>query len=325
MSRFTIAILLALTAASAWSQQPGADNLCQLTIHVRMSDGSQPGVYLQVELLSPVGTPVSMGSTNADGIVYFQVPSGVTYRVKVSGRGIEPTDTEFFILGGQISHTQNLSARRAATAAPQGLSPSISAKEMSVPAKAREEMKKGIEAFDKGDTAKARQRFENAIAIYPQYARAYENLGVIAAKSGDRIKARGLYLKALEVDDTFVPAYLQLARTEIQDKNYSEAEELLNKAMQLNPEMPSIIALLASAEFGSKNYDKALADAQRVHSLPHHEQVANIHLLAAQILEMQNRDKEAIAEYQLFLTEAPNSPQTKAVQQAITDLQAVKH
>lgn len=324
MSRFTIVILLVLLPASVWSQQ-GSVDLCQLTIHVRMADDREAGSYLQVQLLSPVGTPVSIGTTNADGTAYFQVSSGVTYRVRVSGHSIETTESEFFIMGGQYSHNENLNVKRIAAMAREGISPSISVKEMNVPAKAQEEMQKGIEAFDKGDTAKARQRFEKAISIYPQYARAYENLGVMVAKSGDRAKARSLYSKAIEIDPTFVAAYVQLARVEIQDKNYSQAELLVNKAMLLNPEMPDAIALLAAAEYGNKNYDKALANAQRVHTLPHHEQVANVHLLAAQILEMQNRDKEAIAEYRLFLTEAPNSPQAKAVQQAVTDLEAAKH
>ncbi|HZD32779.1 MAG TPA: hypothetical protein VE779_14100, partial [Candidatus Angelobacter sp.] len=177
MSRVFIVLLLVQMPVSVWSQQIGG-NVCALTIHVRMADESQAGSYLQVELLSPVGTPVSAGTTNADGIVYFQVSSGVTYRVRISGRSIGTTESDFFIMGGQTSHTENLNVKRIAPAKQEGISPSISVKDMNVPTKAQEEMQKGIEAFDKGDTAKAQQRFEKAISIYPQYARAYENLGV---------------------------------------------------------------------------------------------------------------------------------------------------
>jgi len=324
MSRLAIMVLPALLAISVWPQQ-GSVELCQLTIHVRMADDREAGSYLQVQLLSPVGTPVSVGTTNADGTAFFQVSSNVTYRARVSGRGVETAESQFFIMGGQYSHTENLNVKHTAVATQETASPSISVAEMQVPVKAKEEMQKGIEAFDKGDTTKARQRFEKAISIYPQYARAYENLGVIAAKSGNRAEARSLYTKALEIDDRFVPAYVQLANLEIREKNYTQAESLLHKAMLLYPEMPDLIGTLASAEYGNKEYASALADAQRVHTLPHHEQVANVHLLAAQIFEMQNRNQEALAEYRLFLTEAPTSPQAKAVQQAITDLEASKH
>jgi Tfp pilus assembly protein PilF len=148
---------------------------------------------------------------------------------------------------------------------------------------------------------------------------------VIAAKSGDRAKARSLYTKAIEIDEKFMPAYVQLVRLDIQEKNYTQAETLLHKVMLFYPEMPDLIALLAGAEYGNREYASALADAQRVHTLPHHEKVADVHLLAAEILEMKNRNQEAVAEYRLYLTEVPNSPQAKAVQQAITDLEASKH
>lgn len=323
MSRFAILVLPALLSLSLWSQH--AINLCNLTIHVRMADDRQDAANVQVQLLNTAGPFVGAATTHADGTAEFQVSSGVTYRVRVSGRGIETAESEFFIMGGQYSQTENLNVKHAAVATQDNKSAPVSVAEMKVPAKAREQMEKAIEAFDKGDTAKATQRLEKAIEIYPQYARAYENLGVIAAKSGDRAKARSYYTKAIEVDDKFVPAYVQLARLEILEKNYTQAETLLHKVMLLYPEMPNLIALLAGAEYGNKEYAKALADAQRVHTLPNHEQVADVHLLAAELLEMKSRNQEAVVEYRMYLTEVPNSPQAKAVQQAIADLEGAKH
>ena len=324
MSRLAIMVLPALLSLSLWSQQRSG-SMCDLTIHVRMADDRQDAANVQVQLLTTAGPFVGSATTHADGTAEFQVSSGVTYRVRVSGRGVETAESEFFIMGGQYSHTENLNVRHAAVATQDNKSAPISVAEMQVPAKAREQMQKAIEAFDKGDTPKATQRLEKAIEIYPQYARAYENLGVIAAKSGDRAKARSLYTKAIEVDERFVPAYVQLGRLEIQEKNYTQAETLLHKVMLLFPEMPDLIALLAGAEYGNKEYANALADAQRVHTLPHHEKVVDVHLLAAELLEMKNRNQEAVTEYRMYLAEAPNSPQTKAVQQAITDLEALKH
>ena len=83
------------------------------------------------------------------------------------------------------------------------------------------------------------------------------------------------------------------------------AETLLRKVMTLNPSIPDVLALLASSEYMNKEYDKALADARRTHSLPNHEQFADVHLLAGKILEMQNQAPAAIVEYQLFLKEEP--------------------
>ncbi|MGZ4815992.1 MAG: tetratricopeptide repeat protein [Terriglobales bacterium] len=325
MSRFAAVVLLALSLPAPALAQSHFST-CDLTVHVRTIDDRDLNDRVQVQILSPAGTQIGTAGTNLDGTADFQVSSGVTYVARITGNGIEPTSAEFHIMGGEVSYTENINVKRAAPAGAQrpGGSPTISLEEMNIPAKAKDEMQQGIEAFNKGDMARAQQRFEKAISIYPQYAQAYVNLGIIAAKAGDRFKARTLLSKSIEMDDKFVPGYLALARMNLQEKNYVGAESSLRKVMLSNPSIPDAVALLATAEFGNKKYDQALADAQRVHTLPHHEQFANMHLLAGQILEMQNRPQDALTEYRLFLKEDPGSPQTKMVQQAVTDLENKK-
>ena len=153
MSRFAIMVLPALLSLSLWSQQ-GSGSMCNLTIHVRMADDRQDAANVQVQLLNTAGPFVGSATTHADGTAEFQVSSGVTYRVRVSGRGVETAESEFFIMGGQYSHTENLNVKPAAVATQDNKSAPISVAEMQVPAKAREQMQKAIEAFDKGDTAR---------------------------------------------------------------------------------------------------------------------------------------------------------------------------
>ncbi len=319
MSRFLAVFLLALSTAALHAQGVLSD--CLVIIHVRTEDRDFSG-RAQIEIDSTMGTPITTLQTNADGTASTTVKSGATYRVKITGPEIEPASYEFFIFGGNTSQTENFNVKFRTGTTQTTSSQTVSVAEMNAPPNAREEMKKGMEAFEKGDMSKAQQRFEKAIAIYPQYARAYANLGIIAAKSGDRAKARSLFTKATEVDDKFLPSYVNLARLDVQEKNYKQAEATLDKVIALNPAMTEAVAMLATAEYGSKDYDKALTDAQRVHMLGHDEQFANMHLMAGQILEMQNRGLEAVAEYKMFLKEDPHSPQAKAVQRAMADLEA---
>ena len=319
MSRLLTIVLLVLSPGIALAQS--TLNECQVTIHVRVDDRDFSG-RVQIEIFSTAGTPVDTVATNADGTATATMMSGASYRVRITGEGIEPASFEFFIFGGKSSDTENFNVKRTSAPSQAGNAPTVSLEEMNVPSKAKEEMQKGMEAFSKGDMSKAQQRFEKAVAIYPQYARAYANLGIIAAKSGDPTKARSLFDKAIAVDDKFLPAYVELGRLDIQEKNYQSAEATLDKVIALNPSMPEALAMLATAEYGNKDYDKALIDAQRVHLLGHDQQYANMHLMAGQILEMQNRGAEAIPEYKMYLKEAPNSPQAKAVQQALAELQA---
>lgn len=328
MYRVTALAVFSLLVAVSLVAQNNMDT-CQLTIRVRTPQDREYNRPLLVQLLSREGSPIAAAQTNGTGSADFQVMSGGAYRVQVSGEGVETTSHEFRISFGEQVHMETVSVKASApTNQPQqsqGTSPTISLAEINVPDRAREELQKGMEAFAKGDMTKAQQKFEKAISIYPQYARAYAAEGIIAVKSGDHTKAKSLFAKAIEVDDKFVPAYLDLARADFQDKNYIEAESLLRKVMALNPSIPDAVALLASTEYMNKEYDKALADAQRTHTLPNHEQFADVHLLAGKILEMENRPQDAIMEYKLFLKESPNSPQVPRVQQELAQLEAAQH
>lgn len=328
MSRYLFIVLVVLAPCFSIFAQNNMDT-CQLTVRVRTMQDREYNRPLQVELLSNGGTPISAVQTSGTGNADFQVMSGGTYRIQVSGQGVETTTADVRIPGGEQVYMQTVNVKPSAPAGQQqqaqGGSATISVGEMNIPDKARDELQKGMEAFAKGDMAKAQQRFEKAISIYPQYARAYEAEGLLAIKSGDRAKAKSLFSKAIEVDNTFVPAYLDLARADFQDKDYVAAESLLRKAMTLNPSIPDVVALLAGTEYMNKEYDSALADAQRTHSLPNHEQFADVHLLAGKILEMENRPQDAVSEYRLFLKESPNSPKVPMVQQEVTQLEAAAH
>jgi tetratricopeptide (TPR) repeat protein len=330
MFRFSIvSVLLLALVGAAGAQHRQNESLCDLSIHVRAMNDNSFDAPLMVELLSPQGTPIMAIHTSGESTADFHVAPGSTFKVRVSGIGIETTTTSSIVLfPSEQMHVETVNVntvdppekKKEATG-----SPTVSVLEMNAPPKARDELQKGTDAFLKGDLKKAQERYEKAAAIYPQYARAYTDLGVVAIKEGDRQKARELFSKAISVDEGFLPGYVNLARMDFQDRNYQESEKLLQKVMSVNPSIPDALALLASAEFMNKEYDKALADAQRTHRLPNHEQFADIHLVAGQVYQMKGRQQDALAEYQLFVKESPNSPRVPSVQKQIAQLQAGSH
>ncbi len=326
-----IATLSLMLVSGAFAQhQRQAESPCDLSVHVRNSQDRSFDIPLQVELLSPQGTPMMAVHVSGETPAQFQVMPGNTVKIRVSGMGVETTTSDsIYIYQWEHSHSETINVNTLETKeqnkTPGETSPTVSVAEMNAPPKARDELQKGTDAFLKGDLKKAQERYEKAAAIYPQYARAYTDLGVIAIKQGDRAKARELFSKSISVDEGFLPGYVNLARMDFQDRNYQESEKLLGKVMSANPSIPDALALLASTEFMNKEYDKALADALRTHRLPNHEQFADIHLVAAQVYQMKNRQQDAVAEYQLFLKESPNSPRVPMVQKQVAQLQAGSH
>src|SRR5581483_6581420 len=87
MSRLLTIVLLVLSPGIALAQS--TLNECQVTIHVRVDDRDFSG-RVQIEIFSTAGTPVDTVATNADGTATATMMSGASYRVRITGEGIEP-------------------------------------------------------------------------------------------------------------------------------------------------------------------------------------------------------------------------------------------
>ena len=318
-------VLLAFSPCLLAQTQAESGGNCDLYVSVRASDEGSIDAPIQVDLLTARGWIATVHIIGAEP-AQFRVLNGKTYRLTVSGRGIETVTTAYFEVNPlETLHTETVHVKsekegggRESIPGP----PTISVSEMNIPKKASGEMKKGLDAYAKGDLETAAAHFEKAIAEYPRYARAYDMLGAIAMKGSDRDKARGLFSKAIQVDADFLPAYMDLARLDLQDQDYAASESLLAKVIAVNPAMPDAVALLATTEFANKEYDKALADVERTHALRNHEQFAEVHIMAGKVLSMQNHPNAAIAQFQLFLIEKPDSPQGESVRKSLEVLAA---
>jgi len=318
----TLLSLLVVCSSSVVSQQDTKQN-CDLLVRIRTIDERSLETPVQIQVLAPQGL-ITTANVVGDQTVHFNVSSGKTYRLNVSGTGILTITTAYFDIEAleqrhtETVHVSAIDQKRTANSAPG--SATISVSEMYIPNKASAEMKKGLDAYASGDLGTATTHFEKAASDYPRYARAYDMLGAIAMKGSDRTKARDMFTKSIQVDNTFSPAYVDLARLDLQDRRYGESESLLIKAISFNPTLPDAVALLATAEFANKEYDKALADVERTHALRDHEQYAEIHAMAGKVLRMQNNPDAAIAQFRLFLKEKPDSPEAENIRRAVAAL-----
>lgn len=324
MPRFVVFVLVLLLLPRFLPAQVDSSGACDLSVRIVTADEHSIDSQIQVQLFTSQSVLATV-SIVGDQSAQFRVMGGKTYRVTVSGVGIESVTTPYFDIAPlETVHTEVVHVKTA-TQKSEGESstmPMVSISDLKVPKKASSEMKKGLELYAQGDTERAASHFEKAVEKYPQYARAYDMLGVIAVKGSDRTKARDLFSKSMQVDSTFQPAYIDLARMDTEDQNYAASESLLTKAIAMNPSNPDAVALLAATEFANKEYDKALADVQRTHALRNHEQFAEVHLMAGKVLAMQNHPESAIAQFQMFLQEKPDSPQAQSVRKAVASLSA---
>jgi tetratricopeptide (TPR) repeat protein len=114
--------------------------------------------------------------------------------------------------------------------------PPVSARELSIPRKARESMDKGLALMDKkSDYRGSIKQFERAIQSYPEYYEAYTEIGIADMHTGNNPGAEQSLRKAAELSreqDADVLSWLATLLNDIQ--RFADAEPIARKALELD-------------------------------------------------------------------------------------------
>jgi tetratricopeptide (TPR) repeat protein len=315
--------LLCLPLQLTAQQHQTAGNL---QVYVTYPDDRAVSEQLKVELISgSSGTQVGEAYTDDRGRAHFSnLPAG-TYQLSVSGQSIQATVSDMFDVEPRRGN-QSLFVRvkpaggNGGVNGPNAGSSPVSASDLKVPEEASREFDKATELIAKQQWQKAIERLNRALALYPAYAQAYTNLGVVYARLGEPDKEREALQKAIAANDHFAPAFVNLARMEVKERNYPAAEAHLNQATAADPTDVGTLALLAQVQLLDRHYEDAIANARKVHAMPH-DSYALVHYVAARACERLNRLADAIVEFKLFLSEEPSGVRSSAARQEMGAVQ----
>lgn len=314
------AFTVSLCSVPAWAQRQQQQHV-DLTIRIFPENTRTLPNSLKVELLTGSRMPITMTYARDEGTVTFNRLDPGSYRVIVSSPDLEePREISFVINRNQTMHLETMSVRVKAPVENTSTQGSISAASLNIPSKAAQEFDKGLEAFNKKETDKAKIRFSKAVELYPRYAAAYNNLGVISMQAGNLLEGEDFFRKAVHADEHYAPPYLNLAKAIMPQNKNQEAIELLVKASSLDPLNAEILSILAMLELQTGSHSKAAANARKAHNVAH-ERFAVCHFIAGRALEAQNLPLQALEEYKMFLKEAPDSPSAPKVRSAMAALE----
>jgi Tfp pilus assembly protein PilF len=325
--RKLLLISVFLLALSARAQFKNA-NVGNLRVMVVYSDDRAVKLHARVQLMSSASnSPVAEQFTNDLGEVEFNTVDVGDYHIIVTGEGLQETDTGIFEVDGRkgsqsVFITVKKSGEDAQSAKPG--TPSISIKELKVPAEAKSKYDDATRRMAKSDWVGAIKQLNQAVAIYPGYVDAYNNLAAAQARLGNWSQARQALQKAISLDDHFVHGFVNLARLEERDQNFGAAEDLFAKASALDPSNEETLTLLCRAQLLNAHYDAAIATARRVHAMPHGA-FAIVHYIAARAYQHENRPSDAIAEFRTLLQEDPSGARADAVRKELAEMERKTH
>lgn len=319
-------LFAAIPAHAQISANPGNRSVCILRVDVAFVAGGRATSGLRVQLLRGLANsaPIEVEITNSSGSAEFpNLPPG-DYRVEVSGDGVQTTQGDIIHLDGtQVFESQLVAVRKAepGSSVPNGvLGNTVTVAELNVPKEASQELARGDVEMQHNNWKKAVEHFNKAAAIYPQFASAYFNLSAAYLRLGKSDAQRDALQKALKVNDSFVPALVSLAHLELADHKPEQAKALLDKAITSDPTNAEALALRVRVDFLLGQDQQAIADAKKVHELPH-QGYATVHYTAAAACQRLNRIPEMVVELQTFLQEDPKNPRADYVRQTIASLQ----
>lgn len=300
---------------------PSTSRMTRLEIQLT-SDGTRPvaiQALVQISLMS--GGTIQENYTDMDGRVSFSVPPADNYQVRVSGAGIETTQSSFELFEGESFHHESVVVKLTEDAKKNLPGGMISAAMLNVPVKARHEYDKGMELMQKGKLEDARKHLQKATEIYPNFDWAYNNIGVIDMRMKDVPAAREAFTRAVTINNKNFDADRNLARLELGENNYEGAKKLLQDALTARPGDSEALGMLSFTEFKTKEFDQALSDAEKAHQ-DGRDAFPIAHLVAASVRESKGDLAGAQKQYEMYLKEAPDSPQAQVAKQGLERIQA---
>ncbi len=312
-----VALLLLTAMVPAWPQGGPSE----IKVRVSINDDRPAPKHLRVELVTSSELYITSSFTDDEGRVEFSARPG-NYRLRVSGMDIEESVSPVFTISrGDSTSFQHVrvAVKGAGEGESKANSATVSQATLNITPKARKEYEKAGKAMKAGDWAQAKSKLEHAIALYPPFAAAHNDLGVVFMSIGDKPKGRAAFERALEIEPNYGRAFRNLAIMKLSEGNPAEALALAEKSAAADPLDPQALLLVAQVHLQSGRMEDAAAQARKVHDGPH-DGFAVAHLLAARALEARNLSEEAVAEYKMFLKEAPNSASTPQVRAALEKL-----
>lgn len=118
--------------------------------------------------------------------------------------------------------------------------------------KAREEMRK-----DRPNYSRAIKHLERALKIHPEYANAWSQLGRARSALDDDSGARQAYEKAISVDPEYLRPYLGLCRLELESNHWEKLAELSGYVLEKNPTIVGAQYYQALARFSLGDLEAA--------------------------------------------------------------------
>jgi len=280
------ACLLFPPCADAWQFNGNRPDDNNLTINgnVYYDDANQPAAHVLVQLQGSEGESRQQEETTDSGWFEFRRLGGGTYVLLVDVQGYQrvatTVDLSFMPEKGVVLRLKSLSGEKKTAG-----TGSVSAHELSMPARARDLMSVGKKKLYTDKNAQgALEDFQSAIATAPGYYEAHYQVGMAYISLGKRDDAETSFRKSIELSsDKYCEADVGLGTLMLDRLDFAQGEKTVRRGVELNPDYWLGQYELGRALLNQDKIAEALKSADQAKSLAPSAAVvyrllSNIHL-----------------------------------------------
>jgi tetratricopeptide (TPR) repeat protein len=308
----------ASSGATASFDRPGS-----IRGYVVMPDGSPVSEAVKITLKTLRGD-VAMVYTDQQG--RFELgniaPAQYTIEVDADREGrFETTREAVQVLrgGGPTLVTLYLKEKQRATRAGADKTISVGMLDQKVPSAAKKEFQKASHFTAEGNAPEAIVALKRALAIYPDYLAAHNDLGAQLLEKGQLDEAANELRAAIKIDPEAFNPQLNLGIVLLRQKKLSEGLTVLDRALSIEPSSPAAHLYAGMASIDLNDTTRGLKELNAAYDLGGNTYaVALLHLGKAYMKEGER--EMALRSFESYLRQLPNAPDAAQVQQLISRL-----
>jgi len=197
----------------------------------------------------------------------------------------------------------------------------ISAISLRAPKDARKAYEKGLGASGKKKWGEAQAHFEQAVALYPQYADAWYELGMTFQEQNNTDQARKAFGKALEADSKFLKPYRQMTALAVREKKWEEVDQITGRLLRLDPvDFPDAYFFSSVARINLGSMDGAEQSAREGMRLDSNHRIPRLEHLLGLILADKRDYAGAAQMIRSYLQREPNASNVDEVRKQLDEI-----
>lgn len=188
-----------------------------------------------------------------------------------------------------------------------------------VPAGASKEFERGTRAREEGRLDEAVAHLRKALAIYPEYLKARNDLGAYLLAQGKLEEASVELRRATELDPKSFNPHLNLGIILTQQQKFREAADVLDRALSLDPTSAAARLYVGVALFGLGEGERAERELSNAYEAGG-SQYALAQFYLGRLYADRGERARAVVAFETYLREKPDAANAEKVRRLIEDL-----